>query len=101
MLVFDYTKAIAQVNELRQIAKDMGTMRNSVLNDAINEIQSGWQGDTAVKFIGKCDDLSGFILNEVNNINTLADNLERTSNSIRQAELEAMRILRESLLRTK
>ena len=101
MLIFDYTKAMAQVKELRLIASDMSKMRNSVLNNAINGVQNGWQGQTATEFLKKCDELNSIVLKEIGNIEKLADSLEHTSNAIQQAELKAKRILQENILRSK
>ena len=99
MLVFDFNKAMAQVNELRQIASDMNRMKNSVLAEAISGVQAGWQGQTAQQFLSKCNNLKELIVKEVRNIETVADSLERTAKIIEAAEREAIRIATTGLVR--
>jgi len=89
MLDFNYSKALAQAAELRRIAGDMLSMNNRALEEAINEIQGGWHGDTARQFLNKCNDLKGLIEKEAANIRKIADNLESSARSIEASTREA------------
>ena len=90
MLVFDYNKAIAQVRELRSIAVDMQNLRNRMLADAIQNMKASWKGPTSDLFHSKCEKFAGIINTEINNIRSIADNLELTSKTIEAAERAAV-----------
>jgi len=89
MLVFDFSKAMGQVDELRRIANDMKNTNTLNLAEAISNIQSGWQGETAQQFVKKCNDLKELIETEVANIRKVADSLENSARIIEAAERAA------------
>ena len=93
MILFDYSKAMAQVRELRRIAEDMARMRTQKLNTTIEGIHNSWKGQTSKSFLVKCDELGANIDKEVQNIRQVADLLENKANIIEREEKEAARIL--------
>ena len=89
MLIFNYSKAMAQVTELRRISDDMTNTNNRNLTEAINGLQSGWQGQTSQLFVRKCNELKELIAKEVANIRKVADSLETSARAIEAAERAA------------
>ena len=88
MLVFNYSRAMAQVQELRSIANEM--QRSPSLTNAINGAKTSWKGQTSDQFQKKCEALMSLIQNEIKNIRIVADNLEKTARVIEAAERAAI-----------
>jgi len=97
MLKFDYIKTMAQVRELRAIADEMD--RNRKLQEAIDKVKAGWEGQTSVEFQKKCNELVTLIKNEVASIRLIADNLQASAIKIAAAEKEAQDIINTNTIR--
>ena len=89
MLVFDYQKTMAQVSQLRQIADELRKMQSNKLAEVISSIDASWKGETAQKFLTKCNVFRIQIEKEALNVNNIADNLESMANLIAKEETKA------------
>ena len=89
MLVFDYQKSMVQVSQLRQIADELRKMQSNELAEAISSIGASWKGETAQKFLTKCNGFRIQIEKEALNVSNIADSLEATANMIAKEESQA------------
>ena len=97
MLRFDYSRAKAQVRELRAIADDME--RNKALANAVDKLKSSWEGRVSNNFQQKCAQLADLVKKEVTNIRNIANALEKSANEIAEAERRAQEALNTDTVR--
>jgi len=97
-LTFNYNSAIAQVRELRDIARQMRTLSSQSLESAITGAGNSWKGQSATRFLAKCRELKSQAETEANSIDAVANSLERSANAIAEAERRAAEIARRVLL---
>ena len=96
---FDETTVRHQVTELRNIASDMKKIANNEMQNTINTTKASWKGTSADNFCNKYNTLSGNILKEANNIDSLAASLEKLANAIVNAERQAESIVTGGLIK--
>lgn len=72
------------VDELKTIRYQMGAM--------MGELQSGWTGDSARAYIGKCEAYIDALKASDNHLERIADVIRRTAEAYRNAELAAIEL---------
>ena len=97
MLNFNYTKAMAQVQELRDIADAME--KNSKLSEAMDKVKTAWEGQSSQDFQNKISQLTDLVKNEVKNIRDIATGLEKSAKAIAEAEKAAVDALNTNTVR--
>jgi len=97
MLNFNYSKAMTQVQELRDIAD--GMEKNSKLSEAMDKVKAAWEGQSSIDFQDKIAYLSELIENEVKNIREIANGLEKSAKAIYDAEKAAVDALNTNTVR--
>ena len=89
MIVFDYSKVMGQVRELRRIADDMKMASNRKLRAAINSVEGSWNGETGQMFLKNCSLIEARVNKEVSMIRELADKYEDSARKIEKTEKTA------------
>lgn len=97
MIKFDHKSAKAHIQELRLIADTIN--RNKRLPETIDLIKTAWGGENAALFIGKCEQLNTLMRDEITHIRNLAENLEKSVNTIVEAEKKAQDVIKSNTVR--
>ena len=84
MLVFDYSRVMAQVRELRAIADAME--KNTKLSEAMDKVKAAWEGQSSKDFQNKIIQLQQLVSNEIKHIRDIANGLEKSAKVIAENE---------------
>ena len=98
MIKFDYTMAKTQLQKLRGVADSIRL--NKRLPETIDLIKTAWGGENSKLFISKCEQLDALIRDEITHIRNLANSLEKSANTIADAEKKAQEVLKTNTIRS-
>lgn len=90
---FEYNQALSQANRLEEIAHNMRTLSQSDIENAIENLRSGWQGDAATLFAEKGYQLSQKGVSVASDLEKAAQSIRRIAKQIRNAEMAALAII--------
>jgi uncharacterized protein YukE len=77
MLPFDYINTIEQAKELHEISNDIKNTCIRTLGEAISCVRGAWDGPASQVFLGKCDEIWNKLDIYANNIQQVAEGLEK------------------------
>jgi len=97
MIKFDYTMAKTQLQKLRGVADSI--QGNKRLPETIDLIKIAWGGENSKLFIDKCEQLNNLMREEITHIRNLANSLEKSVNTIAEAEKKAQDALKTNTIR--
>lgn len=91
-IIFNYNKAIAQADELLDIAKEIKKVADDKFSDSITQIDNNWDGQNSKKFVTKCNNLKGKMEDSSSDISKIAGAIKEIAKAIRDAELANIEI---------
>ena len=91
-IYFNYDQAIAQANQLDNVAKKLQNAANNTMEDVLNEVSRVWKSDSAPQYIRKGQKVEGDLRTSSNNLKQIASAIRTIARRVRDAELEAWRI---------
>ena len=94
-IYFNYNKAIAQANQLDDIAKRLNKAANQDMEKILNAVNSAWKSDSAPAYVKKGQKVEKDMLTTEKNIRNIATTIRTIAKRVRDAELEAWRIANE------
>ena len=89
MIEFDFGKALAQANELEEIADEMKSLSNSNMDSTLQLIAANWKGDSATAFLRKGDLLKQDIAKTSETLRSIASSIRVTAQRLFEAEQAA------------
>ena len=84
---FNYNQAIKQASQVEEIAREMRSVANSKLSNAIATIDASWDGDTSNLFLRHCNDTKQQIAARASELDNLAHRIREVARIRREAEL--------------
>ena len=91
-IIFDYEATIRQVEKLEELAERLRRIADNDLEEVLSEINQGWQGENATKFLKKGDRMKGRVLTSSGDLKNIARTIRRMAYNLRQSEQEAARL---------
>ena len=91
-IIFDYEATIRQVEKLEELAERLRRIADNDLEEVLSEINQGWQGENATKFLSKGDTMKGKVLRSSENLQNIANTMRQMAENLRTSEQEAARI---------
>lgn len=91
-IIFDYEATIRQVEKLEELAERLRRIADNDLEEVLSEINQGWQGENAAKFLSKGDTMKGKVLLSGENLQNIANTMRQMAENLRTSEEEAARI---------
>ncbi len=89
---FDYESTIRQAEKLEELAARLKSIAQNDLEDILSEVNQGWQGENAAKFLDKGDRMKGKVLLSSDNLRRIAVTLRQMAGNLQRSEQEAARI---------
>lgn len=89
---FDYESTIRQAEKLEELAARLKSIAQNDLEDILSEVNQGWQGENAAKFLDKGDRMKGKVLLSSDNLRRIAFTLRQMAGNLQRSEQEAARI---------
>lgn len=90
---FDYSRAMLQANRLEEIAANIMNMSDRELENALQELRYGWEGDASQLYIQKGMELKTKIDSISKNLVDAAQTIRRIARRLHDAEMAAVSIL--------
>lgn len=91
-IIFDYEATIRQAEKLEELADRLKGIAESDLEEVLSEVNQGWKGENATKFLSKGDRMRGKVLTSSSNLREIARTMRRMADNLRASEQEAARI---------
>ena len=91
-ILLDHQKAMAQANQLDEIADKLDRLSEDKMEDALGKLKSAWQSDNSPAFYSKSAIVQGDIKNSAGNVRKIARAIRETANAIKKADLAALEI---------
>ncbi len=91
---FDYSKALAQAEKLEDIAAEINNLSQSDLENSLQELRSGWEGEAFLLYMSKGERLREKISKTSRELNDAAKTIRRIAKNIYNAEMAALEIAR-------
>ena len=88
-IIFDYEATIRQVEKLEELAERLRRIADNDLEEVLSEINQGWQGENATKFLSKGDTMKGKVLLSSENLQNIANTMRQMAENLRTSEQEA------------
>ena len=92
---FNYSKAMGQAAELKNIAKSLASIGNNVLEVCLGSVEKNWKGTNSEDYVKKGKKVQTKISTSSQNINAAASAIESMAKRIYEAEMAALRAARE------
>lgn len=89
---FDYESTIRQAEKLEELAERLKAIAQNDLEDILSEVNQGWQGENAAKFLVKGDRMKGKVILSSDNLRRIAVTLRQMAGNLQRSEQEAARI---------
>ncbi len=90
----EFQQVVRQTRKLEQCADDLRDARRQ-LNRLMDELRSGWAGESADQYLQKCNELSKKLNTSARNLDQTANVIEKTARAYRDAELAAIRLVQD------
>lgn len=90
----EYNDVIVQANKLDKCVSELQEVTRQ-LDQVINDLRAGWEGESANLFCSKCDELYVKIKRSSNDVDKTSDVIRRTARIYRDMELAAIKILQD------
>ena len=87
----EFQQVAQQAQKLEQCANDLMKVRHQ-LQELMNDLHCGWEGESADMYLQKCSELSDKINTSAKNLDKTANVIERSARAYRDAELAAIKI---------
>lgn len=94
----NFSGAMAKADALEQIADEMLRSVNNEYEGAMQMVNAGWKGGNAETYLAKGSKLEGQMRTTINQLRQAAEEIRRSARRTYNAEMEALRIIREKLL---
>lgn len=91
-IIFNYTKAIAQADELLDISKNVKKMADGKFTDSIAKVDKNWDGDNSKKYLAKCNQLKDKMGDSASDIQKISDSIRKIAKAIYDAEMANIEI---------
>jgi uncharacterized protein YukE len=91
-IVFDYEATIRQAEKLESLAERLKNIAENDLEDVLSEVNQGWQGENATKFLRKGDTMKGKVLVSGEDLREIARTMRRMADNLRDSEERAARV---------
>lgn len=88
----DFKQAMAQADEVDEIADRLSDISGGQLGDALQNLAAAWRGENAVSYLGKGARLQDKISASSGELHETAASIRRAARRIYNAEMEALRI---------
>lgn len=92
---FDFTQAKAEASRLESIADEMKRLANSNMENSLDCLSTGWQGESATLYLKKGNNVKKDILAVANDLYAVANSIRTVARKIYNAEMEAKRLAEE------
>lgn len=92
---FNYSKAMNQAKELKNVASSLTKVGNSKLEECMVKVSKGWNGDNSESYVKKGKKLGDKIDKSGNGVRQTAEAIETMARNIYNAEMAALRAARE------
>lgn len=90
----EYQKVTAQARKLEDCADDLKTIRTK-LEGIMEELRSGWEGESAQLYFQKCQELSDKLASSQKDLTKTAGVIDKTAEAYRLAELAALQLVQD------
>lgn len=92
---FDFEKSKREAAKLEEAAAQLKKLANNTMDSSLNQLASGWKGESAAAYIGKARIVEKNILTTANDLFAVAASIRKTAQKIYNAEMEAKRLAEE------
>lgn len=92
LIEITFGNAITQAKVLDACADDMERLASSNMKNIEGEISAAWQGANASNYLMKMDNLEQNIIQNANQLRSIANSLRRIARIFRETELRAIDI---------
>ena len=90
----EYQQVINQAAKLEECANDMQELQRQI-ETLMNNLRSGWSGESAELYLQKCDALAGKLSQSEKNLDQTARVIRKSAKAYRDAELAALELVRD------
>lgn len=91
-IVFEYITTMRQADKLDELAQKLKNIANDDLEEILMEVDRGWKGENARKFLDKGDRMRNKVLTSSQNLKNIADTMRKMANNIKESEERAARL---------
>ena len=88
---FNYNLAIRQATQIEEIAREMRSLANNKLTNAIATVDASWDGDSSTIFLRHCTETKQQIITKATDLENLARRIREVARILKEAEDRARR----------
>lgn len=88
----DFSNAMKQASAVDSCADELRKVSKQ-LQEALNELESGWKGEAASIYLGKCETLTSKISKSANDLSRISDTISKTAKVYYETEKAALAVV--------
>jgi len=90
---FNYNLAIRQATQIEEIAREMRSLANNKLTNAIATVDASWDGDSSTIFLRHCAETKQQMITKAADLENLARRIRDVARILKAAEERARRAM--------